>query len=267
MFVLIILLLFYRALNAQVKTLPYKNAFETAADRTAFVSVRTGATATSDWSYNTGPNSSAYHDYPVGGSATDTVSDWLFSPPIKVTSGAVLSFKYYVYGITGSATPSDEFSIWYGKSTMNPKNGKYVKLLDLTDKISTSSVWKDTSGIALPFAADTGYVVFRYRATNNWLTLALDSIVVKMPGLSVDDLRHGAVNVQIYPNPGNEILNVSINKEIQQIDVMEIDGRVIYTSFLTDKLQVIPIATWQTGTYLLRIKTDGGVVYRTWIKN
>jgi hypothetical protein len=252
-------------LSAQVKTLPYKNQFTSNADRAAFKSVRTGDTMNYNWSYYYDTSVSyAYHDYPVGGDPADTLSDWLFSPPIRVTSGAVLSFKYVAYAIMGSATPSDEFSVWYGKNKMDPKNGTFVKVADLTNKASSEfGAWKDTSGILLPFTADSGYIAFRYKATTNWFTINVDSVVVKIPGLSVQAISFSE-QVRLLPNPAREQLIISSPVTIESIEVISMDGRIIHAS--PGQAGNIYIADWPDGTYIIKIVTQSGLIYKTFIK-
>jgi hypothetical protein len=265
--VLAILSYYCLTIHAQVKTLPYRNGFSGTAEKAAFTSVRKGATATSDWGFNTMSNHYASHDYPVGGSSTDTVSDWLFSPPVKVTAGAVLSFRYYVYGITGSATPSDEFSIWYGKRNMNPNNGTYVKLVDFTNRISgTMNNWKDTSGIVLPFTADTGYIVFRYRATTNWFTVGVDSFVVKIPGLAVNTPASDGLDISLAPNPCLDIMNISAASDITRVTVIGMDGKVVYEAKPDDMKFSLNTALWESGAYSVMIETREAILSRRFIR-
>ena len=251
---------------AQVKNLPYRNGFETSAQRSEFTSVRLGDTLAYNWSYHVSSLKYAYHDYPVGGNPDDTVSDWLFTPPIKVTNGAVLSFRYFVYGITGTASPSDEFSIWYGKRNTNPENGTYVRLLDLTHKISsTMSNWRDTAGIQLPFTTDTGYVSFRYRATTNWFTIGVDSVVVKIPGLAVNEIR-GMDQVRIYPNPCVDVLNIQAASNIRYLSIIASDGRELVTKAIDNATYSVPLTSLNGGMYTLRLETVDGITYHRLIK-
>lgn len=244
-------------LFGQSKTLPYKNTLNTQSERNELSVVRTGSAGTYSWSVDV----YASHDYPVGGSSTDTVSDWLFTPPIKVTSGAQLAFRYFVYGITGQATPVDEFSIWYGRGSKQPFNGSYVKLADLTYRISNQQVWRDTSGIQLPFVSDTGYICFRYKATNNWFTLGLDSIAVVIPGLGVKSSQIEQTNV--YPNPSSGCFRVDCNSDIHQIEVFDLNMRPVglYQADGT-RSKDITLESVNPGYYIVKIITATGTLYR-----
>lgn len=253
------------SLAAQPKDLPYLNKFTTNANWNEFTSIRTGSTATYDWSYATTADPHVSHDYPVGGSSTDTVSDWLFSPPLKITSGAVLAFKYYVYGISGSATPSDQFSIWYGKRNMDPRNGTYVMLADLTPKVTSAfEHWQDTS-FTLTSASDTGYVVFRYRATNNWFTLGLDSVSVIDPNSSVKTIND-MIGLQAMPNPCSASMHITSRVNMESLSVMGIDGKLLATYLPGANEFRLDIDALPGGTYFLSVQTEAGRVYRKFEK-
>lgn len=248
------------SLMAQARQLPYKNFMSTTQEKNDLVSVRTGSTATYDWSVNT-TLGYASHDYPVGGSSTDTVSDWLFTPPIKVSATTVLSFKYWVYGITGNVTPADEFSVWFGKSSRNPNNGTFVKIADLTNKVATNFNWRDTSGIQIPFSADSGYICFRYRATNNWFTLGLDSIVLTEPGLSIKEIVSSAFSS--YPNPANDRLTFTSVNPIYSIELINIHNQIVHSGTYTGTQSgEMELSAVESGYYILKVITSTGTLYR-----
>lgn len=253
------------SLAAQPKNLPYINMFTNSVQRAEFVSVRTGVTTNYDWDYATTADPHASHDYPVGGTSTDTISDWLFSPPMKVTLGAVLAFKYYVYGISGSATPSDQFSIWYGKRNTNPHNGTYIMLADLTSKVTSAfEHWQDT-GFTLPFAADTGYVVFRYRATTNWFTLGLDSVSVIDPNASIKTIDE-MPGITLMPNPCSTFMQIEGKDVIENLSVQSIDGRMLRICPVNSNAFKLDISELPQGTYLLSVQTVSGIGYKRFVK-
>ena len=251
---------------AQPKSLPYLNMFTTNSQRSEFTMVRTGVTSSYNWSFSTAGDPYASHDYPVGGNSTDTVSDWLFSPPLKVTSGAVLAFKYYVYGITGSATPSDQFSIWCGKRNTNPGNGTYVMVADLTSMVTSAfNYWRDTS-FTLPFATDTGYVVFRYRATNNWFTLGVDSVSVIDPHSSVKPIENMA-GITLTPNPCSTFVSINGKEVIESISVQSMDGKLLGTYAVNANGFRLDIGELPTGIYMLSVRMGRTTVYRKFEKS
>lgn len=256
----IVVLLFSIGIKAQSRQLPYKNFFSTTSERNEMTTVRTGANSTYSWSYNQ-TSGFASHDYPVGGSETDTVSDWLFTPPIRIVEGTILSFRYTVFGITGTATPVDEFSVWYGKGSMDPFNGSFVKLADLTHKIENQYNWHDTNSIQLPFATDTGLICFRYKATNNWFVINLDSIVVTQPGLSIPDFQ--TPDAIVYPNPGTGTFNVISKTPMQNITVTNQLGKEILTIEPADPLNAqLDLSAAEAGYYIIKFITATGTYYR-----
>lgn len=66
----------------------------------------------------------------------------------------------------------------------------------------------------------------------------------------------------IYPNPAKDFVTVSSDDAIYQIDVIDLQGRVLasHTS------STIPVANLAQGTYLLRITTGNGVSIRKIVK-
>lgn len=259
---LLVIAIFSLAISgfAQSKTLPYKNGFTTAGEKAEFTSLREGITTSYNWNISI----IASHDYPVGSNSDDTTRDWLFSPPIKVSADAILSFKYYVYGITGIATPNDEFSVWYGRGSKDPRNGTFVKILDLTSKIQNTYKWVDTANVELPYASDTGYIVFKYQATNNWFVIGLDSIVVKKPGLSIDK-KTFENQAELFPNPGNNLVQIKCDESILEVSVTDLSGRLFVINSNLDSKSV-DVSTLTAGVYTFAIRTQNGVNYKRFVK-
>jgi hypothetical protein len=80
--------------------------------------------------------------------------------------------------------------------------------------------------------------------------------------------------LMLYPNPVQDVLNVAYQandiKAVIQIEVLSIDGRVIYTeSYDSQKstLHTINVSEWQRGLYLVRINNGTELITKKIIKN
>ena len=66
------------------------------------------------------------------------------------------------------------------------------------------------------------------------------------------------IEVKIFPNPVEEILNIDIqNKNLTEpvVQIINITGQKVYESALTDKHTTIDISFIAKGIYILRIQT------------
>lgn len=241
--------------GAQSLSLPYRNEFKTSADRSAFSIVRKGATTSYSWRTGTSGDAYASHDYPVGNTDKDTTSDWMVSPALKIPVGSVLSFKYFVFGITGMAQPIDRFAVWFGKGSADPANGTYVKVCDLTQTISNQYQWKDTFGIQIPSGSDTGYIAFEYQATNNWFVVGFDSIVLKDPGTGIKPfLTCVHQETSVYPNPSTERLFISTMFAYTDFSIVDAQGRA--TNVVYNEEEGIDISVLPQGIYSLVLRNS-----------
>ncbi len=88
----------------------------------------------------------------------------------------------------------------------------------------------------------------------------------------VGDLAAIEVGLQIYPNPGNNnvFIELSNGADIIGITLHDATGKVVLTQNIVgfdSKLHVNMPATIPPGFYIWRIKTESGIVSRSWIKN
>jgi hypothetical protein len=66
--------------------------------------------------------------------------------------------------------------------------------------------------------------------------------------------------ISIYPNPANEIVNISIkdNSTIKTIELYDVQGRLLQTQMVNDISSELNIAERANGMYFIKINTDKG---------
>ncbi len=71
----------------------------------------------------------------------------------------------------------------------------------------------------------------------------------------VVDLGEGEFNLEIYPNPANDILNIELSglQEYLRVNLMDINGRIVYSKYLNSEYETINMAELSPGTYILKL--------------
>ncbi len=94
-------------------------------------------------------------------------------------------------------------------------------------------------------------------------------IVAQMSSLTIGLEEEHILNANIYPNPAEEFLHINLNSGVENIraSLYDLSGRNLYTSILPDGKQFsIPIATLSSGTYILELHSDQGVLRKKFVK-
>jgi hypothetical protein len=95
--------------------------------------------------------------------------------------------------------------------------------------------------------------------------------VYDLPGTLGSDSNETFINkkkqfnptkVDIYPNPAEDIFNISSDSKINRIIVSNMNGSVIYNKKLKKSKTRISTEKFSTGIYILRIYTDKGVLQK-----
>jgi hypothetical protein len=244
-------------LHAQV-ALPYATGFDNTAQQAGWDQFRTGTLSNYDWGI--GPSGTApsapnilYHDYPVGGSSTDTVSDWFVSPLLDLANGASLSIGINVYSIIGSSTPADQMLVMLLTGSNDPEDATSISLLaDLTDSVSSSPAFITVPGIDVPATAGGGYIAFKYRATNNWFTISLDNVNVTGSGIGMEEMAADLPALDVFPNPAGERLHVrGVRTSNAAVQVLDATGRIVLHSIIANG--GIDVSRLEQGGYAIRL--------------
>jgi hypothetical protein len=70
-------------------------------------------------------------------------------------------------------------------------------------------------------------------------------------------------NVQVYPNPASDKINVNLSKinGTASVHIIDLQGRTVFqSSYDGDKLVAIPVSTISNGMYFVRIQSEQGTV-------
>lgn len=74
-------------------------------------------------------------------------------------------------------------------------------------------------------------------------------------------------STEVYPNPGNNILNIKTPLQNARIEVFDILGKTIFKQDITEEITKISTENWTNGMYLWKIYNEGKEVNSgKWLK-
>jgi len=226
-----------------------------------------------------GNNSFAWVNY-TSTTGTGTISNWLITPDITVQNGDVVTF-YSRKGTDGTTDYPDRLELRMSTTaTVLPSSGS-AGLGSFTTVCTTinpsllggfvySKVWTQYSYTVTGLAGPTAVkFAFRYFVTNggpsgaNSDIIGIDTFSVDRP-LSSDSFFKN--NFSIYPNPVNNVLNISVKNEmtINNLSITDLNGRVVSTSSSSTSIDVSNLSS---GVYFVSIETNEGKGTSKFVKN
>lgn len=73
--------------------------------------------------------------------------------------------------------------------------------------------------------------------------------------------------LKVYPNPGEDILNIQTSLQNASVEIYDIFGKVVYKQDITENITVIPTEKWNSGMYLWKVYSNEMVVETgKWVK-
>ena len=138
-----------------------------------------------------------------------------------------------------------------------------VKVFDGTTPLGTFS----GSDIPGPFVCTNGYVFITW-SSNSTTQLPGWEISYEIDNVGVDEAEVFS-NVEVFPNPASEALNVSfMNEKGQSVNIRLVDvtGEIIYSNTLNgtgvEISENIDVTNFAKGIYILNLTSDQGSVNR-----
>ncbi|WP_339887662.1 choice-of-anchor J domain-containing protein [uncultured Flavobacterium sp.] len=214
-----------------------------------------------------------------------TISNWLITPVLNLQNGDVVTF-YSRTGGTSSPFPDRlEVRLNTTDATVggNPSGatgvGAFTTVaLTINPNLTTTGYPLTWTQYTYTITGLTGIVAskigFRYFVIDggpdgsNSNIIGLDSFSVDRPVASTQSFF--ANNFSIYPNPANNVLNLSVKNglAINEITMVDINGRTVktITNSLNSEME-INVSDLTSGVYMLNVKTDEGVATSKFVKN
>ena len=207
--------------------LPYDEGFE-------------GTTANC-WQLTEGFTVYEYADYAY-------VDEWAISPAITLPADASgFGFGWYVH-MTEYQGIQNSYEVRI--STTNNNTAAFTTVLFSENGATNDYV---SRGLSLAnYAGQTIYLAFHNISPMGGDALFIDDVRIGT-GVGINDVND--INVAVYPNPVSEVLNIE-GEGIQQIELMDVNGRTVMTSGATSQLNLSGMAA---GLYMVRVITNEGV--------
>lgn len=132
-----------------------------------------------------------------------------------------------------------------------------------TEFIANSASMFRTETVDLSEYAGNEHVVVKFVLTSGYgNNVWLDNINISDGPLAVSSVDENGM--AIFPNPVKDVLTINYDKAISQIDVYDVNGKLVKTITTVDN--TINVSDLSEGVYMLNIQTEEGLIVRKIVK-
>lgn len=198
-----------------------------------------------------------------------------------------VSYKNVFVDYTAPIPPSfvwDGIGQDYDTIFMQPMSAQWGQANDPNSGISNYEVcigtlpgddnilpWTNVGNINFYSFNPTGLLHYNYyyitvKSINN-AGLSINTFSDGFIYLDLDNINEFDPQINIYPNPATDFINVQFDKEINNVVIFDLLGNKINTqmTWVNDNI-VVPISELQTGIYILQLHLDNKVYHYLWEK-
>lgn len=190
--------------------------------------------------------------------------DWLISPAITLGSTGNeltvwLKSMSDSYGL-------EEFSIGVYVGSGEPLASSDFVIL--TSGTATYPDWTVSTEALDAYDGQTIRIGIRNEGADHYMLMVDDFKVTTTADMGVNEAF--AKKFSAYPNPANNVVNISNNYNITltNVDINDINGRTVKTMKVNNLSEVqIDVTELSAGVYFMNINTDSGIAVKKFIKN
>ena len=171
------------------------------------------------------------------------------------------------YGIFGIYDACNSLNSPFGNPTQNLISGQMLSDLVVSPGEGYELTWYADADLTIELPANTvatatTYYVVQFNENCTSIPLPVTVTITPTAGLNDEQLA----NLNIYPNPATDMINISYPTSIESIEMFDLTGRKILSKTVSEKETQLNISHLNSGIYILNIKTDEGLGSKRIIK-
>jgi hypothetical protein len=133
-------------------------------------------------------------------------------------------------------------------------DGTYMICLSVFDNVSCQDIYCDTITYINPPVQGGGDGFFGFHIN-----------VVPPTATSIDELGLSDADVQLFPNPAEDILYLTVDAEMTKglsMEVFDMSGRLVHTNRISGPQTTIDVSQFSEGMYILNLVGENGQLTR-----
>ena len=175
--------------------------------------------------------------------------NWFISPVISIPANfSTTTLSWYAKGQDPSYA-AEHFAVYVSTTGANPS--------DFTTNLyegETGGDWVQYTASLSEYAGQNIRIAFRHYNVSDMFYIDLDDITIDgVVGIDDPDM-----NISVYPNPVNNVLNINANCNINSVEVYNMMGQMVGTYDANDVKASINTTSFANGVYTVRINTENG---------
>lgn len=192
-----------------------------------------------------------------------TPDNYAVSPPINCSAEASVWLNWFDASYANATFSNEKFAVYVVTSVTEILAGTFPSPVFETTLSGEGPEAFRSIDISDQAANETMvYIVFRHYDCTDQLSLVIDEISLTTDEVVSVDENVVAAEVNMYPNPATDVLNVQFAGDMAAIAVMSLDGKVIINENANGTSKAINVAELPAGTYLCEVRFADGTISR-----
>ncbi len=177
--------------------------------------------------------------------------DWLISPQLILGSNSSLSFFVKSY--------TSEYGLEKYAVAVSTDGNEIVDFEAITDVLQAPAIeWTHKVIDLSAYDHDTVYVAVNCVSEDSFIFMIDDIVVNTTLGIANRD----AIKVKVFPNPVSETVFVEVEQTIENIEITDNTGRLLFSKSYNDRAVSFDISELANGIYFLKLTTVKGSVVK-----
>ncbi|NDI98767.1 T9SS type A sorting domain-containing protein [Flavobacterium sp. LaA7.5] len=244
---------------------PYANGFD--AEGLAGFTLGTGWIRSTDAAQQAQISHEASGGFLFSNTSTTAASDaWMFSRALSLEADQEVTLTFFTRLASGTNTVTASLDVTIGDAPSSDAQGSVVETINET----VGATYVERTVTYTPTASGIYYFGFH---NNSAATAAAASLIletVTITGATLDIPQVTTSNFAVYPNPANDVINITNadNALLNNVQIVDLNGRTVKSVKFDGATEAqINVSDLASGLYIMNIASDKGTVSKKIVKN
>lgn len=188
-------------------------------------------------------------------SSSNAANDWLISPEINITDAELTVQVAYS---CQSATFPERFSVWVITDINNHTGG--TKIIGPVD-VSNTEIGYTNFAELRSYVGQTVHIGIKAESNADMYYLYIDGVTIQQ-GVGIDKPSVDNYSVNVYPNPTSSVLTIESTSAINQIELYNMTGQLVYKMQGNDSRMTLNTNDLPQGFYFVRVYNENGLTVK-----
>jgi hypothetical protein len=198
------------------------------------------------------------------GSSPATMDEWLFSPPLVLSTGYSYDLSFFYKSAQGGTPTTEKLEVMVG--TSSTPGAMSLQVYD--NPAVTNTEYAEAQALFIPDASGVYYFGFHGYSNANQNRLFVDDVTISKNLITGQTNFKNDLQLVVYPNPNNGMMYIRVPDATNTLlEITDMAGKLVHTQLIGQEVTSVELPAKCKGVYTAKLITNQKIYTSKFVVN